>query len=55
MYCKKVDNWGSCEEDCIETPSTCNYECNKTCKIDEFICWSLSFLNIKLEIRLRFS
>ena len=33
--CKKWDDWGSCKDDFMLNPSTC--ECNKACKIDKYL------------------
>ena len=35
--CKELDDWGSCENDYMWNPSTCDSKCNKTCKIDEYL------------------
>ena len=35
--CIKLDDWGSCENDYVWNPSTHDDECNKTCKIDEYL------------------
>ena len=34
---KELDNWGSCEKYYMWNPSACDYECNKACKIDEYL------------------
>ena len=31
----KLDDWGSFEKDHMSNPSTCDCDCNKTCKIDK--------------------
>ena len=41
--CKKLDDWGPCKNDYMRNPRTCDCECNKACKIDEY-------LNVKLEL-----
>ena len=35
--CKELDDCSSCEKDYMWNPSTCNSECNKACKIDEYL------------------
>ena len=35
--CKKKDDWSSCKYDYMRNPSTCDCECNKTCKIDKYL------------------
>ena len=35
--CKDLDDWGSCIKDYMWNPSTCDCECNKACKIDEYL------------------
>ena len=35
--CKELDDLGSCKDDYMCNPSTCDYECNKACKIDEYV------------------
>ena len=34
---KKLDDWGSCKNDCMWNSSTYDCECNKACKIDEYL------------------
>ena len=35
--CKELDDWSSCKNDYMWNPSTCDCECNKACKIDEYL------------------
>ena len=35
--CKELDDWGSCKNDCIGNPSTCDCKWKKACKIDEYL------------------
>ena len=35
--CKELDDWDSCKVDYTSNPDTCDYECNKTCKINEYL------------------
>ena len=35
--CKERDDWSSCKDDYTLNPSTCDCECNKTCKIGEYL------------------
>ena len=35
--CKELDNWGFCEKGYMWNPSTYDCECNKACKIDEYL------------------
>ena len=35
--CKKFDGWVSCKNDFMWSPSTCGFECNKACKINEYL------------------
>ena len=35
--CKERDDWSSCKDDYILNPSVCDCECNKTCKIGEYL------------------
>ena len=35
--CKELNYWGSCEKDYMWNPSMCDCECNKACKIDEYL------------------
>ena len=35
--CKELDDRGSCEKVCMWNTRTCNCECNKACKIDEYL------------------
>ena len=35
--CKELDVWGSCEKGDIWNSSMCDCECNKACKIDEYL------------------
>ena len=30
--CKELDEWGSCTNDYVRYPSTCDFECNKSYK-----------------------
>ena len=39
--CKELDDWGSCKTDYMWNARTCDYERNKTCKVDKY-------LNIKI-------
>ena len=32
----ELDDWSSCRDDYMWNPGTCNWECNKVCKIDEY-------------------
>ena len=32
-----VKSWSSCKDNYMSNPSTCNRECNKACKIDEYL------------------
>ena len=34
---KELDDWNSCEKDCIWNSGACYWECNKACKIDEYL------------------
>ena len=34
---RKLDEWGSCKTDYVWNPSTCDCECNKACKSDEYL------------------
>ena len=34
---KDLDNWSSCEKSYTWNPSTCDFECNKACKDDEYL------------------
>ena len=33
---KELDDWGSCKNYYMWNPSTCDCDCNKACKIDEY-------------------
>ena len=33
---KELNDQGSCKNDYMWNPGTCNFECNKACKIDEY-------------------
>ena len=35
--CKELNDLSSCKNDYMCNPSTCDCECNKACKIDEFL------------------
>ena len=35
--CKELSNCGSCKDDCKGYPSILNCECNKSCKIDNYL------------------
>ena len=35
--CKELDDWDSCENGYMWNRSACDYDCNKACKIDEFV------------------
>ena len=35
--CKELDVWGSCEKGDMWNSSMCDCECNKACKIDEYL------------------
>ena len=35
--CKELNDWGSCEKSYMCNPIRCNWECNKACKIDEYL------------------
>ena len=35
--CKELDDWGSCKNDYLWNPSTCDCECNKASKICEYL------------------
>ena len=35
--CKELDQWGSCKNDYMQIPRTCDCKCNKACKIDEYL------------------
>ena len=35
--CKELDNWGYCKKDYMSNPSMCDCECNKACKIDNYL------------------
>ena len=35
--CKEVDGWNCCKKDYMWNPITCDCECNKACKIDEYV------------------
>ena len=34
---KGLDDWGSCKKGYIWSPSTCDCECDKKCKIDKYL------------------
>ena len=35
--CKELDDWSCYNNDCMGNPSTCDWECNKACKIDDYL------------------
>ena len=35
--CRELDDWGSCKDIYMWNPITCGCECNKACKIDEYL------------------
>ena len=35
--CKELDEWSSCNDDCMWNSSTCACECNRACRIDEYL------------------
>ena len=35
--CKQLDDWSSCKDVYMWNPRTCDCECNKACKIDEYL------------------
>ena len=35
--CKKLDGYSSCKKDYMQNPNMCDCECNKTCKVDEYL------------------
>ena len=35
--CKGLDDWGSCKNDYMCNPRTCDCECKKSCKIDYYL------------------
>ena len=35
--CKELDDWDFCQKGYIWNPSTCDWECNKACKVDEYL------------------
>ena len=35
--CKRLYDLGSCKNDYIWNPNTCDCECNKECKTDEYL------------------
>ena len=43
--CKELDDWSSCRDDYMWNPSTCNWKCNKVCKIDEY--YILKIVHVK--------
>ena len=49
--CNKIDDWGSCKNDCMRNHCTCYCDCNKACKIDEYLdikncsCENVYFVN----------
>ena len=34
---KELDDWSSCKNDYMWRHSTCSFECNKACKIGEYL------------------
>ena len=34
---EKLDDWSYCKHDCMWNPSMCDCDCNKACKIDEYL------------------
>ena len=35
--CKELDDWDSCKNDCMWKSTTCDWQCNKVCEIDEYL------------------
>ena len=35
--CRSLDHWSCCKDDYMWNHTTCNCECNKTCKISEYL------------------
>ena len=35
--CKEFDDWASCKSNCMWDASMCDCECNKACKINEYL------------------
>ena len=35
--CKELDGCRSCKDDYMRKPTACDFECNKVCKIDEYL------------------
>ena len=35
--CKELDDWGFYKDYYMWNPSTCDCECNKTCKIEKYL------------------
>ena len=35
--CKELDDWASCKDNYTWNPSACDGECNKACKVDEYL------------------
>ena len=46
--CKKLDDWGFCKNDYMWNPTKHDYECNKACRINEY----LDIKNCSYETRL---
>ena len=44
--CKELADWGSCKNDYLWNPSTCDCECENACKIDEYLDIKLLIINI---------
>ena len=34
--CTESDDWSSCKDNCMWNPSTCDYDCNKPRKTDDY-------------------
>ena len=34
--CTELDDWSSCKDNCMWNPSTCDYDCNKPRKTDDY-------------------
>ena len=35
--CKELNDWSSCKDDYMWNPGTCDCECNKVCKVDQYL------------------
>ena len=44
--CKELDDWGSCKNDYMWNPTTCDCEFNKAYKIDEYLDIKSAFVKI---------